>query len=135
MKRIRNTNRRRFLQGSAAAAAGAATMMATARRARAQSTATQVADKLLFVFTATGGANIADSFMAVRESEASASVRDSLNVYPDAFISEYGAGPFPLRALDLPVAWREFLPGASGNGFMQSTFRRDMATTLRSCRY
>lgn len=52
--------------------------------------------KFLIVLTASGGASLIDSFLAIRESEsANASV---LNVYPDKMVTQLDGSPF--RALD-----------------------------------
>ncbi|HAA54785.1 MAG TPA: hypothetical protein DCE42_08500, partial [Myxococcales bacterium] len=52
--------------------------------------------KFLIVLTASGGASLIDSFLAIRESEsANASV---LNVYPDKMVTQIDGSPF--RALD-----------------------------------
>lgn len=124
MSRIKRTTRRgygrrTFLKQSAIAAAAASVMP---KLARGQAAAAQPSEKLIFIFTGTGGASIVDSFMAVGENEVDAGLRDDMIVYPDAFITEHGTGPHRLRSLDLPQSYRDILGFATGNGYQQSTF-------------
>ena len=117
----RRLSRRSFLKttGASMAALGAARMSGL-RSARAATAAPGVADKLLFVFCAAGGASIVDSFMAVRDSEPSSqSSADQLIVYPDNFVKTFPGTN--IRALDLPDEYRTFL-GSTGIPYAQSTF-------------
>jgi len=108
-------------------------------KARAQVGDIPPSEKLLFVFTASGGGSILDSFMARRESEVPGS--DGLICYPDAYVQNFGGdGGEPgseLRALDLPPTWRQYLPGVTGNGYSQATFlqrhAQDTAVMASEC--
>ena len=113
------SSRRQFLKwgASSMAALAAAPLMPFSARAAGVS---GVADKLLFVIGATGGATMADSFMCVKESEVSSpELADELIVYPDAYVKTY---PGNLRALDLPASYRTYLGSAIGLPYAMSTF-------------
>lgn len=113
MKRT-DFNRREMLRFTAAASAAAAAFKPFAARAQTQ----PVADRLLFVVTATGGGSMVDSFMAVTETEAGAAA-PGLIAYPDAYVTvDPGTG---IRALDLPNTWRTYL-GQTGRQYLQSSF-------------
>jgi hypothetical protein len=112
----------------AAGAAGLGNLVPGAARAQGMG---QPAEKLLFVFTATGGGSIVDSFMAVREGEASStSLATDLMCFPDSMVSAFGgvqggglSDPTALRALSLPTDWKHHVVyGLTGNGFDQATF-------------
>src|SRR5689334_14792403 len=84
-------SRRRMLQMGAMAAAAAG--LGPALRGGAQEAEFKPVDpkdrKLLFVFCAFGGASIIDSFLPIPESAVSdASLRSTLNVYPDALVEQ-----------------------------------------------
>ena len=80
-----------------------------------------MSDRLLFVITATGGGNLADSFMAVRESECSSpEIANSLIVYPDEFVASVPGTE--LRALNTPFGWSTYLGVYPGNGYNQLDF-------------
>lgn len=87
-------NRRRLLQlGAAGAAAMGLPLLLEqgSQRALAQSLEPVAARnrKLLFVFTAYGGASIIDSFMPIAESEVGdAELAGTLNVFPDSLIEQ-----------------------------------------------
>lgn len=116
MARHSRLNRRELLGWAASAAAGAAAFRSITARANGPQ---PMADRLLFVITATGGANIVDSFMAVKASEAGTAA-PGLIAYPDAFVTEDAATG--LRALDLPDDHRAYFEGVTGNPFQQSMF-------------
>ncbi len=119
-QRRKGWSRRRFMKASGATLAAMSAMGMPVGRARAATASPNAADKLLFVFCATGGGSMVDSFMAVRESEPSSqSVADQLIVYPDAFVKSFpGTG---IRALDTGPEYRSFL-GFTGIPYAQSTF-------------
>jgi hypothetical protein len=116
---MRSINRRSFLKTAGTAAYALALFEGFAKKANAQSTSLPVADKLLFVISAGGGASIVDSFMAVKQSECPDASR--FICYPDAFVTTDAATG--LRALDLPQDHRNFLGGiGTGTPYTQSTF-------------
>jgi|GEM_PF-252823 len=116
----RRMNRRSFLKTSGLSLAALSALGIPARRAMAATASPNAANRLLFVFTATGGGSMVDSFMAVRESEPSSqSVADQLLVYPDAFVKSFPGTD--IRALDTDPNYRNFL-GATGIPYAQSTF-------------
>lgn len=120
-------SRRSFLKAGGASVAALSSMGLRSRRARAAASP-NIANKLLFVFTATGGANIVDSFMAVRESECSSQgIADQLIVYPDAMVKTFPGTA--IRALDTPDSYRGFL-GSTGIPFNQSTFVQNHAAHM-----
>ena len=121
----RRNTRRSFLKNSGAALA-ALTALGRAPMARAlESTSKKPMPKrFLFTLTATGGANLTDAFLAVRESESANA--DALIVYPDEMVKSFAGTE--LRALDLPSApagvsgYRKYLGEMEGCGYKQSSF-------------
>ncbi len=88
-----NWSRRRFVRASAAAlgavaAGGNSAYAEEERRERAKN------PRFLIVLSATGGANLVDSFMSVRESECSRA--RTMNAYPDSLVQSIGE----FRAVD-----------------------------------
>ena len=85
--------------------------------------------KFLFVFGATGGASINDSFLAVRQSESRNA--STLNTFPDAMVRSIdGTG---LRAVDLAMDEIGPLPfpvEASQSKFLAKYYQDMMVTTL-----
>jgi hypothetical protein len=80
-----------------------------------------IADKLLFVITATGGGSLVDSFMAVRESECSTpDMASQLIVYPDAYVASLP--DTEIRAVNPPFGWSRYLGAFPGNGYSQLDF-------------
>ena len=127
-------SRRGFLKSAAAAAAFAGLSplgsLLRGHAAAATPASPKMAKRLLFVFSATGGGSLIDSFLATRESEmASPEQAGEFFVYPDAFVKTYDDSP--VRALDLPVAYRAYLGLNTGYPYAMSQFtdkyRHDMA--------
>jgi len=120
-----HNSRRNFLKGSGAALA-ALTALSRVPVARALENASNkpMPKRFLFTLTATGGANLTDSFLAVRESESANA--DALIVYPDTMVKSFPGTA--LRALDLPLApegvpgYRKYIGELQGCGYKQSTF-------------
>jgi hypothetical protein len=123
-KRQSGFSRRAFLKSGVAAAtlAGLHPLQALlAGRARGANHEPKMADRLLFVFSATGGASLVDSFMAVGESEPSSTdLADELLVYPDAFVKSFPGTN--IRALDLPPEYRAYLGYQLGIPYAMSQF-------------
>jgi hypothetical protein len=122
-------NRREFLQMAGAAFGWLGAMGMVPKSWAAEPPALQpMAERLLFVITATGGGSLVDSFLAVRQSEcSSAEVADKLIVYPDEFVKSIPGTN--LRALDLPYGWAPYL-GSPGNGYKQSKFLQKYAQNM-----
>lgn len=115
----KSISRRSFMKYGATAAYALALFEGYASKARAQSTSLPVAQKLLFVISAGGGASITDSFMVRKQSEVPDASR--FICYPDEFVVDDAASG--LRALDLPQNFRDYLGGIGlGTNYSQSTF-------------
>ena len=102
---MRNLNRRQVLRGLGAVGAGAA--LGTpgwfrSRSARAQN----VEPRFLIVLCGSGGANLIDSFLAIRASESANA--SSINAYPDDMVTAFDGSP--LRAIDNPGSSLGALP-------------------------
>ncbi len=114
-------NRRNFLKWGVGSLAWMSTLGQVGRSLAQTGVGLPMADKLLFVITATGGGSIVDSFMAVREGECSSpEIANSLIVYPDEFVATVPGTD--IRALNTPFGWSAYLGAYPGNGYSQLDF-------------
>ena len=114
-------NRRDFLKWGAGSLAWAGPLGMVGRSLAQTNTGGPMAERLLFVITATGGGSLTDSFMAVGESECSSpEVANNLIVYPDEFIASVPGTN--IRALNTPFGWSTYLGAYPGNGYNQLEF-------------
>ena len=125
-------NRRNALKMGASTAAAVSALDLLTQKANAQVAATNPAEKLLFVITATGGGSIVDSLLAQRESDVTGAAGNPADMiaYPDQFVSLHGgvgAGTeirslnFPIDDADPNFQYRNAL-GGGGTLFTQSDF-------------
>jgi hypothetical protein len=89
---MNNWSRRNFLATAAGAAAAAGISSSAEAEARRERTKDP---RFLIVLSSFGGANLVDSFMAVRESESANAAK--MNIYPDSLVQTVGG----FRAIDL----------------------------------
>lgn len=118
--------RRTWLQQAALGAAGAFAGIGAPRSARPAGRD----GPILIVAAATGGYSIQDAFLALRESEVSPQRRETLNVYPDDWVEDFG----PFRAVQMPEGAPDHLGFAMrGQRRFLQRHRRDLLVyTTRS---
>ena len=114
-------NRRSFLKWGGGSLAWVSALGSVGKSLALSNTGGPMAEKLIFVITATGGGSLVDSFMAVRESEcASPEIANGLIVYPDEFVASVPGTN--IRALNTPFGWSNYLGVYPGNGYNQLDF-------------